>query len=151
MAYIEGVHKIGPVCVPWRGLRGHDAYGDGNFGASRSGGSRRHKGVDYACREGDICVSPVDGVVQRLGRAYADSDLGSIHIQGTGIYWPYYLKILYAAPDVAIGQVVKRGQRIGVCQNVAEYHAGGGGEMKNHLHLELTVLADSQHYTEIPN
>lgn len=144
------MYKIGPVCVPWRGLRGHDAYGDGNFGASRSGGIRRHKGVDYLCGVGDVCVSPIDGIVEKVGRAYADSTLGSIHIQGTGVYWSYYCKILYALADVAAGQVVKRGQHIGVCQNVAAYHDGGAGTMKNHLHLVLLVQADAQLYMEVP-
>jgi len=109
------VQKIGQISRPWRGLRGHDASGDGNFGASRNGGMRLHKGVDYVCAEGDDCLSPIDGVVQRVGLAYANSDLGSIHIQGTRGYWPYYVKVLYAKASVAKGAVVKRGQRIGAC------------------------------------
>jgi hypothetical protein len=147
--------KIGQISRPYRGLRGHDAYGDGNFGASRSGGLRPHKGVDYLCREGDDCLAPIDGVVRRVGVAYADSNLGSIHIQGTGEYWPYYVKILYAKPGVIEGVVVKRGQRIGTCQDVARYHEAsvdmGGGQMHNHLHLELRVYADSQRYMEVPS
>lgn len=147
--------KIGPVSRPWRGLRSHDAYGDGNFGASRSGGLRFHKGTDYICLEGDDCLSPFDGVIAHIGIAYTDSKLGSIHIQGTGKYWPYYAKILYAKPDVMEGLVVKRGQKIGICQNVARYHGAnfddGGGEMHNHLHLELRVYADSQRYMEVPS
>ena len=145
--------KIGYIVSPWRGLRGHDAHGDGNFGASRSDGLRYHKGVDYLCREGDICVSPFDGLIKHVGVAYADSTLGSIHIQGTGIYWPYFAKILYAAADVAAGQVVKRGQKIGTCQNVALYHRAdvGDHQMGNHLHLELTAAVDSQRYMEVPH
>ncbi len=106
--------------------------------------------------EGDECLSPIDGVVQRVGTAYSDpaADLGSIHIQGTGLYWPYYCKILYAGADVSPGKAVTRGQHIGFCQNVAKYHEAhvdeGGGTMKNHLHLELKVLADSQLYVEVP-
>jgi len=147
--------KIGPVSRPWRGLRGHDGWGDGNFGASRNGGARQHKGVDYACVEGDDALSPIDGVVKRVGVAYANSDLGSIHIQGAGPHWAYYVKILYAKPGVAVGDVVERGQRIGTCQSVARHHNAhvdmGGGVMHDHLHLELRILADSQRYTEVPN
>ena len=114
--------QIGQISRPWRGVRGHDPAGDGGFGASRSGGLRPHKGVDYVCQEGDACLAPFDGMVKRVGIAYADSSLGSIHIQGTGPHWAYYAKILYVAPDVMEGLVVKRGQRIGTCQNVAKYH-----------------------------
>jgi hypothetical protein len=89
-------------------------------------------------------------VVQRVGVAYADSDLGSIHLQGTGRYWPYFAKILYARPDVAAGTVVTRGQKIGTCQDVAAYH-DAAGQMKVHLHLELRVYADSQRYMEVPD
>ena len=108
---------------------------------------RLHKGVDYLCAEGDDCLAPIDGVVQRVGLAYSNSNLGSIHIQGTGEYWPYYCKILYAKATVAVGAAVKRGQRIGTCQNVAKYH-DTVDVMRVHLHLELRVLADSQHYLE---
>jgi hypothetical protein len=112
--------------------------------------------VDYLCVEGDECLSPIDGVVQRVGTAYSDpkTELGSIHIQGTGKYWPYYIKILYARADVPQGKAVTRGQHIGVCQNVAKYYGAhvdmGGGTMHNHLHMELKVLADSQLYVEVP-
>jgi murein DD-endopeptidase MepM/ murein hydrolase activator NlpD len=51
--------------------RGTDAWGDGSFKASRNGGKREHKGIDYESVAGDAIFSPVDGTVTKLGYPYA--------------------------------------------------------------------------------
>jgi hypothetical protein len=42
-------------------LRGQDAYGNGHFGAPRSGGARKHMGIDILTIVGQDLVSPVTG------------------------------------------------------------------------------------------
>jgi murein DD-endopeptidase MepM/ murein hydrolase activator NlpD len=59
-----------------RPMREHDAYGEGEFGASRDGGARRHEGVDYDATPGQAVVAPISGFVSKIGYAYAgDMDL----------------------------------------------------------------------------
>src|SRR4051794_1024497 len=66
-----------PQMLPWQGadvdgdgaadfanptggeIRGHDAYGNGEFGASRDGGSRDHEGVDFIAAANQPVDAPI--------------------------------------------------------------------------------------------
>ena len=131
---------------PFRGYRGMDSWGSGNFGASRGG--RAHKGLDLITVVGDVILSPITGTVDHIGIAYAGASLGSIHIEGTGEHAGMRIKLLYVLPDPGVGgRRVKAGDRLGEAQDVASYWAakepGHTGAMTNHLHIE-TWLTEPQ-------
>lgn len=141
--------RIGPPSLPWRGLRGVDPEGAGGFGAPRGGG-RVHDGLDFLALPGDDGVAPGEGTISHLGTAYGPTVIdpftgkpyGSIHIQGTGPYAPFYFKILYVAPEsLILGQHVRRGQRLGTVQNIPAYYKAEG-RMKPHVHLVVRTAAD---------
>jgi hypothetical protein len=127
-----------------------DSWGSGNFGASRTrdGKAHPHNGLDLVTVVGDTIVAPISGKVDHIGIAYPESDLGSIHIQGSGEFVGMRVKILYCRPDPGIGgKVVETGDRLGEAQDVSGYWAakqpGHSGVMRNHIHLE-TWLTDAQ-------
>lgn len=135
---------ITPLVRPWRGFRGSDPWGTGNFGASRDGGGRTHDGIDCLALIGDVIVAPFPGIVTHLGTAYPLSTLGSIHLKGLAEFTGWEAKILYVEPDPGLGgRVVAAGDRLGVAQNVAGYwrtqQPDHVGDMKNHVHLEIRV------------
>lgn len=130
---------------PYRGLRGVDAHGGGGYGAPR--GSRIHKGLDFVARPLDWGMSPLEGTVMRLGRAYVDnpeteldeSDLRSIHIQSDTVW----VKLLYVdpLPILHVGSQVRAGMPIGHCQDRAKYVLNKDlGEFTNHIHMEVRVI-----------
>lgn len=128
---------------PYRGLRGVDAYGSGQFMASRDGGSRGHRGRDYTALPGDDVVSPIDGVVKRHAKPYPDSDLDGLEIEGANVH----ARLFYILPCVEPGATVKAGQVIGTAQDVAGYwHAKEPkpGLMTGHVHLEISIYIDPE-------
>lgn len=61
--------------------RGHDVFGDGEFGARRDGGTRAHEGVDYVASAGQAVHAPMSGYVTKIGFAYAgDTGLKFVEI-----------------------------------------------------------------------
>jgi len=135
---------IVPLVRPYRGLRGMDSFGSGVFGASRDGGSRRHLGRDFIASLDDEVVAPFRGTVVQIGRAYADAELGSIHLQGDGEYAGWRAKILYARADTGLySRSLLPGDIIGYAQDVASYHKAKqpmiAGDMVNHVHFELWI------------
>jgi hypothetical protein len=141
--------SIGPPVLPYRGTRDTDAYGSGTFLASRDGGIRSHRGRDYITVVDDPILSPIDGVVTRIPRAYADANLTGIEIESDRIR----VKLLYVTPIVAIGAKVRRGQMIGEAQDVAGYWMAKQPRptpMVNHVHLEVSVWMDPADAMETP-
>ena len=114
--------------------RGRDAYGSGEFGASR--GSRTHNGVDYHTVAGTKICSMVDGRVTKLGYPYGD-DLSYRYVEITdsgGFQHRYF----YVQPGVVIGQQVVRTEVIGTAQDIkARYDDDPERAMKNHVHYEI--------------
>lgn len=144
-----------PPVQPWRGLRTTDALGSGEFGASRDKSTRVHLGQDYKALKGDAAVSPITGIVQRLGWAYPDADLGLIVIDGTGEFDGASIRLLYVnCFDLAKSRnLVTQGQAIGVVQDVrAYYHKKHPTvpEITNHVHLELIMHVDPRLHMEMP-
>lgn len=128
--------QLGPPSLPWRGTRGMDKFGSGTFGASRDGGKRRHLGRDYIALPGDTGVSPLDGKVTHVGKAYANSDLGSIRIAGAGIE----VRVLYIKPEVEVGQPVRVGEVIGTVQDLSAKYPG----ITPHVHVEVWTPIDPE-------
>ncbi|CAN7264158.1 M23 family metallopeptidase [Phenylobacterium sp. LjRoot219] len=113
--------------------RKEDAYGHGEFGASRDGGSRRHEGVDFIADAGQSVAAPISGYVSKLGFAYAD-DANLKFVEITNPALRYTARIFYVDPEVEVGQAVQVGQRIGAHHTLERKYPGG---MTDHVHLEI--------------
>jgi hypothetical protein len=110
-----------------------DAYGCGDFGASRDGGVRRHEGVDFLADAGQGLVAPISGYVSKIGFAYADdSQLKFVEITNPALR--YQARVFYIDPTVELGQAVHVGQPIGTHHSLEEKYPGG---MTDHVHLEI--------------
>ena len=112
--------------------RGHDAFGDGEFGARRDGGSRDHEGVDYVATAGQDVKAPISGYVTKIGYAYAGySDLKFVEISNPAL--GYVARAFYVNPGVEVGQSVRLGDTIGKDQSLQKHYPG----ITNHVHLEV--------------
>jgi murein DD-endopeptidase MepM/ murein hydrolase activator NlpD len=113
--------------------RGLDAYGYGEFGASRDGGSRHHEGVDFIAQAGQAVTAPISGYVTKIGFAYSgDNDLQFVEITNPALQ--YAARVFYINPTVAVGDAVRVGGTIGAMHSLqAKYPAG----MTDHVHLEI--------------
>ncbi len=113
--------------------RGHDAYGEGEFGASRDGGLRRHEGVDFVARAGQPVRAPISGYVTKIGYAYSgDQTLKFVEITNPALN--YAARVFYVKPNVQVGDAVAVGRPIGAARSLQRKYPGG---MTNHVHLEL--------------
>ena len=118
--------------------RGHDAYGDGAFGASRDGGARRHEGVDFAATAGQSVNAPISGYVTRIGYAYAgDQTLKFVEITNPALR--YAARVFYVNPKVQVGDSVALGHLIGTAHSLQRKYPGG---MTDHVHLEILDHAE---------
>ena len=110
-----------------------DAYGCGDFGASRDGGERRHEGVDFKADAGQALVAPLSGYVTKIGYAYpGDQALKFVEISNPALR--YQARVFYIDPTVEVGQTVRVGQPIGAHQTLEQKYPGG---MTDHVHLEI--------------
>jgi murein DD-endopeptidase MepM/ murein hydrolase activator NlpD len=116
-----------------REARGHDAYGAGEFGARRDGGSRRHEGVDFTARPGQPVGAPISGFVTRIGYAYpGDASLKFVEVTNPAL--KYAARVFYVNPTVQVGQAVAIGSTIGKARSLQRRYPGG---MTDHVHLEI--------------
>lgn len=112
-------------------VRGTDAHGSGEWGASR--GDRAHVGVDYVVEPGWLAVTPVSGVITRLGYPYRD-DLSYRYVEVTdsqGLrHRLFYVKPL---PSISIGTRVEIHDPVGTVQDIAARYPG----ITQHIHYEI--------------
>lgn len=128
-AFRRSSKPLGPILSRMR-MRGQDGQGFGYFGASRSGGTRTHEGIDFVCSPGDVVLAPISGTVERYANPYAtDSRFGGILISGDGIA----VKMFYLSPKVPVGAKVRRGQQIGIAQDISIKYPG----ITKHIHMEV--------------
>lgn len=114
-------------------LRNEDATGNGWFGAKR--GNRLHEGADYIVVPNEDVFACCSGVV-RIGNVYRGSTrMKLIEISGNIGVHSVRVKQMYILPCVKTGEKVKKGQKIGVAQDVAAYH--GSNKMKAHVHVSV--------------
>ncbi len=117
-------------------IRGTDVYGSGAYQAPRGG--RRHKGIDIACYKGSTVLSAADGTVTKIGYPYDPSDPKKGHLRyvqvtdGQG----YDARYFYVSASVEVGDLIKRGDKLGTTQGLAEIYPG----ITDHFHFE--VLSD---------
>lgn len=109
----------------------NDAMGSGIFGASRSGGTRQHKGIDILFAPGENVLAPITGKITRLAIPYAnDPNYSGIEMKNDD----FRIIMFYINPLFAAGSAVAAGQVIAKAQNIAAKHGGG---MLNHVHIEV--------------
>ena len=105
-----------------------DGQGCGHFGAPR--GTRKHKGVDMACRPGTEVGSPVRGQVTKIGWPYADKlEIRYVQILAE----QYQFRIFYVDPEVAVGDYVELNDVIGISQRLGHLYGG----ITEHVHFEI--------------
>jgi murein DD-endopeptidase MepM/ murein hydrolase activator NlpD len=115
-------------------VRTEDAYGYGHYGASRDGGTRDHKGVDFIARAGQPVKAPISGYVTKIGLAYSgDTNLKFVEIRNPALH--YEARVFYVNPDVAEGDSVHVGDVIGTMHTLQDKYPVG---MTDHVHLELS-------------
>lgn len=112
--------------------RDHDGFGDGDYGASRDGGVRRHEGVDYSARAGQTAVAPISGYVTKIGYAYAD-DREFRFVEITNPALGVEARVFYLNPGVVEGQAVRLGAPIGRVESLQGRYPG----ITDHVHLEI--------------
>lgn len=130
--------KIGNPSRPYRGVRGTDRYGSGVFLASRDGGKRSHLGRDYIIVAGDNTLAPIHAVIDKIGRAYPDSSLGSVTLRGTGEHRGLLVKMLYTSCDHPVGSEIQMGDVLGMAQSLQAKYPG----ITDHVHCEVWSATD---------
>ena len=113
----------------------NDAAGLGGFGASRDGGSRRHKGLDLISNPKGVVASPVSGEITKLGYPY-NGDFKYRYVQIRDNRGNEH-RLFYVDPEgvLEVGSTVEKGSPIGIAQDVSEKFPGRG--MKPHVHYEI--------------
>ena len=117
-----------------------DPAGDGHYGAPR--GHRTHRGVDYACVVGEPILSPVNGVITKLGYCYGD-DLSWRYVQVTDGDLLHH-RLFYVEPLVKVGHVVTNNMVVGNAQDIGRRYPDK--DMLPHIHLE--VMTDKGEYID---
>ena len=115
----------------------NDDEGQGFYGASR--GSRAHNGLDFAGIPGTPILSPVGGVITKLGYPYGD-DLTWRYVQITSSDFAEGQlgldhRLFYVRPTVEVGDIVEEGDVVGILQNISARYPEG--EMIPHCHYEI--------------
>lgn len=126
-------------------IRGCDKHGCGHYQAPR--GKRKHKGVDIACVKNTKVLSPVEGVVTKIGKPYyikikdtftaAERDkaqkknaLDYVEVtDGNSLRHRFF----YVGRFVSTGQRVHIGTELGIAQGVADIYPG----ITEHFHYEI--------------
>lgn len=118
--------------------RGIDAWGDGSFKASRGGGKREHKGIDYESEPNDAVYSPVAGTVSKLGYPYQPSPDDQITYRYVEISDSDGTRhrVFYVDPSVGMGVEVDTDTVIGLAQDIAAKYSTPDRVMKCHVHYE---------------
>jgi hypothetical protein len=118
-----------------RRIRKSDNWGSGYFGAPR--GNRPHLGIDLIYSPDEEIRAPFDLTINRVSYPYASSPYSGIAFTTTIDNIDYDGRMWYMLPDFgSIGKSFKRGQIIGVAQQINEKYPG----MINHVHLQLEKL-----------
>ena len=120
----------------------YDPQGSGDFWASR--GTRPHTGVDYTIHPGDFILSPVEGVVTKLGYPYS-TGYGGFYRQPETPYRYVQVtdsegfdhRLFYVRPIVPIGTQVTTESPIGVAQDISLRYPSKTRPMTPHVHYEI--------------
>ncbi len=114
-------------------IRGADAYGSGQFGATRDKGKRKHEGADFVAAPGSTVWSPLNGAVTAIGYAYqGDESLRFVEVKD--LTRNLSARVFYIEPSVKVGQTVLAGDPLGAAESLDARYPHG---ITNHIHVEL--------------
>ena len=120
-------------------IRGFDKWGAGYYNAPR--GKRLHNGLDFVCHNGEYITSLVDGICTKIGYPYNPTsdkkgDFRYIEMTDkTGIK----VRFFYLHPIISVGNLVQKGQTIGISQNLTVAYPG----IIQHFHFEVKTQDNS--------
>lgn len=129
---LNAIQNIAGEIIKNQKSRVKDKYGAGQYGASRDGGTRKHKGLDIIASVNEKVYAPFNGVITREVVPYAnDSSYKGIVIKGKGDWDGYEIKIFYV--EGLLSGNVQVGQEIGFVQNLTLKYPS----ITNHIHIEV--------------
>jgi len=114
-------------------VRQSDAQGAGYYGAPR--GSRKHKGIDYACAIGSTVLSKTLGVVTKIGYPYNPNDDEKGHFRYVEVtsHKGDKFRYFYISPLVKLYNPVEPGDALGVTQELGKVYPS----ITEHTHFEI--------------
>lgn len=115
----------------------NDRQGKGHYGASRSSGTREHKGIDIVTIPGEAIVAPENLKIVRRARPSTEGGLDGLLIE---LEDGRRYKLFYVAP-VAYSGNYEKGKTIAIAQDMLSYYGPNSG-MINHMHVEREDKAD---------
>lgn len=112
----------------------NDPAGKGHYGAPR--GERTHRGIDFVCTPGAAVLTPVGGIVTRLGYPYAD-DLSWRYVEVTTSADKLRHRFFYVEPadNIKVGTHVGTHTIIGAAQDIPRKYPDQ--QMIAHVHYEV--------------
>lgn len=124
-----------PVLIAANKMIRNDPAGAGNFGASRDGGTRSHKGLDLLSNPGGVVNSPISGKVTKIGFPY-DGDFKFRYVEVEDESGSKH-RVFYVDPKgvLEVGSTVEKGSPMGIAQDVTEKFPDTG--MEPHVHYEI--------------
>ncbi|WP_417367254.1 hypothetical protein [Flavobacterium beibuense] len=129
------VHNTVPIAkeiVSNQKSRVRDAYGSGQYGSSRDGGVRTHKGIDIIVKPGEKIFSPIKGNIIRQAMPYGDDpSYKGIVLRGVEQWEGYELKIFYV--EGLFSGTATEMQEIGNAQDLTIKYP----RITNHIHVEV--------------
>lgn len=116
-------------------IRGQDSWGAGHYGASRDGGKRLHKGVDYVNHFGETVEAFEAGEVTKIGFPYSQKNAKKRHLRYVELrITPAIVhRYFYVEALVQAGQMVKAGEILGWAQDLKKIYPG----IVQHVHFEI--------------
>jgi len=128
-------------------IRGYDSQGAGHYGASR--GSRIHVGIDFVTEKDQEVKSLCKGVVTKIGYPYSPEDKQKGHLRYIQVTDKrgFNTRYFYVFPEVNVGDVVLKGEVIGISQNLTKIYRG----ITQHFHFEVKrkgEFVNPHHYLE---
>jgi len=124
-------------------LRGTDEAGSGEFGASRDGGKRTHKGLDIACVPHLPVIGGVAGRISKLGYPYGD-DLTWRYVEITNKNLRHRFFYVEPADWIKVDKWVRDRDIIGMAQDISDRYSAS----TPHIHYE--VMDEDDNYID-PN
>jgi murein DD-endopeptidase MepM/ murein hydrolase activator NlpD len=121
------------------GKRDCDSQGCGFYGASRSGGTRKHNGIDLCQEDGtslpvgtEIQTGFAEGEVVKVGWAYGDPNKSHLRYVAIRVK-DYFVRVFYIEPTVKVGDKVYPDTVIGKSLSLGEFYEG----ITEHVHFEV--------------
>ncbi len=132
--------SVSPVPNPQ--IRSKDGYGNGAFGVSRDGDTRKHGGIDLVAEPGTEAVTPASGQIILFDPYRGIPGKEGIY---TGVQIAtddgYVVRVHYVdaqAAGLKTGDRVEMGQPIGRVQDLSiVYPPIDRGSITNHVHLDM--------------